>query len=64
MKRISAFLCSILLLCLCVVPVFAENPDKVIDHAELLSQEEEAFGFHLPEPVRIGVARDEAFCFM
>ena len=30
---------------------------------EKLSQEEEAFGFHLPEPVRIGVARDEAFCF-
>ena len=28
-----------------------------------LLEEDEAFGFQLPEPVRIGVAEDEAFCF-
>ncbi|MGI6070725.1 MAG: cobyrinate a,c-diamide synthase [Blautia sp.] len=31
---------------------------------ETIEDKHPAFGFHLEEPVRIGVARDEAFCFL
>ena len=40
----------------------AENaPD--LNAPESLSQKNPAFDFHLPEKLRIGVAKDEAFCF-
>lgn len=44
-----------------ILSLAATAPDLKVPLS--LGEEDEAFDFHLPEPVRIGVAKDEAFCF-